>query len=77
MECTPYGGEGNWASCSAGTVDGLHVGVLYISDWVNCLPGSVAADKQPWSLVNHLVATLVPDYMTVTLFLFLFHFKCS
>ena len=33
MECTPNGGGGNWASCSAGTIDGLPVWVWFISDW--------------------------------------------
>ena len=34
-----------WDSCSVGTVDDLPVGLRFISDWVDCVPGSVAADS--------------------------------
>ena len=45
MECTPHGRGGDWASRSAGAVDDFPVGVRFIVDWVDCVPGSVAADS--------------------------------
>ena len=46
MECTPNEGGGNWASRSAGAVDGFPVRVRFIADWVDCVPGSVAVDSR-------------------------------
>ena len=45
VECTPHGRGGNWASRSAGAIDGFPVGVRFIADWVDCVPGSVAVDS--------------------------------
>ena len=45
VECTPHGRGGDWASRSAGAADGFPVGVRFIVDLVDCVPGSVAADS--------------------------------